>query len=155
MKILCALILYLLFFILCFLGTGSDEKNIKSYYSYPDIIQDEIRKSGRFQIPKKHSYALTFLSNTLVFTAVFVLIGILIHEKNFWYFLLLGEGLNLFDLLVVDLIWWQHSQKVRLTGIGNPEDYLGTEKHVKTFLRAVPVFAIAAFLTTEFLNLVM
>lgn len=151
MKIISAVVLYLLFFLLCFLGTGTDEKNIRNFYSYPDKIQNEIGRSGKFEIPKKKPYALTFLLNILAFFVVFIAIGLLIREKSFWYFLALGEGLNLFDLLVIDLVWWQHSKRVRFTGIGNRKDYLGAEKHVMAFVRAIPVFAIAALLAAVIL----
>lgn len=132
-RALACVILYLLFFLLCFLGTGSDKKNIRSFYSYPDEIQDRIREAGALPIPKKTSYAVSFLSNTLIFTVVFVLIGLLTRDTSFWYYLALGEGLNLFDLLVIDLLWWQHTKRVRFTGFENPKDYLGARKHVKTY----------------------
>lgn len=96
----------------------------------------------------------TFLSSTMIFTVLFVVIGMISREDSFWYFLILGESLNLFDLLVVDLLWWQHSKRVRFTGIGNREDYLGSEKHIKAFLRAIPVFASAAALAAGFLKFV-
>ena len=35
------------------------------------------------------------------------------YLSAFWYFLVLGEGLGLFDLLVIDLLWWR-SPKLRL-----------------------------------------
>lgn len=31
------------FFILCILGTGTDEKNLKNYMSYPDEVQKQIK----------------------------------------------------------------------------------------------------------------
>lgn len=153
MKILSAVVLYALFFLLCYLGTGSDKKNIRSFYSYPDAVQEQIRKSEQFTIPKKSSYTITFLSDTLIFTAVFVVISLLTREKNFWYYLILGEGLNAFDLLVIDLLWWQHSRRVRFTGIGTSKEYLGAKKHIEAFLRAIPVFAASAFLAAIIDNL--
>lgn len=154
MKIVSAVILYALFFLLCFLGTGNDKKNIRNYWSYPDKIQKLLIESGKFEMPKKPSYAKTFLSNTLIFTIVFVLIGLIIREDSFWYYLVLGEGLNLFDLLVVDLLWWQHSRRVRFEKIGEPEDYLGAGKHAMAFVRAIPVFAAAALLAAVILKVI-
>lgn len=153
MRLIAAIILYTLFLLLCIFGTGSDQKNIRSFYSYPDKIQILLIKSGKFEIPKKPSYAKSFLSNTLIFTAVFLLIGMIICEDSFWYYLILGEGLNLFDFLVIDLLWWQHSRRVRFKEIGGPKDYLGAEKHALAFVRAIPVFAAAALLAAVILNI--
>lgn len=33
------IILCIIFFLLCFGGTGTDDKNLKSYSSYPDKVQ--------------------------------------------------------------------------------------------------------------------
>ena len=44
LKILVLILLYGLFFLMCYLGTGSLKKNMKSFYSYPDEIQERIRK---------------------------------------------------------------------------------------------------------------
>ncbi len=30
--------------------------------------------------------------------------------------LLLGQALNLFDFLVIDLLWWRHTKRVRFSG---------------------------------------
>lgn len=146
MRLIAAFALYALFFLACFLGTGDDRRNLRSFRSYPDGVQRMLGESGRFEVPGKAPRAATFAADTLLFTAVFVLMGLLLHEGDVWYFLALGEGLNLFDLLVVDLAWWQHSPRVRFEGIGEPEDYLGAGKHVGAFLRAIPVFAAAAIL---------
>lgn len=148
MKMIVAFILYALFFLVCYLGTGTDEKNIRSFYFYPDQIQKEIIQSGRFSIPKKKSYGLSFVGNVLLFTLVFVITGVLTKENDFWYFLLLGEGLNLFDFVAIDLLWWQHSKRIRFTGIGEASDYLGVKKHLAAFGRAIPMFALAALLST-------
>lgn len=151
MRIIAAVILYILFFCLCFLGTGNEEKNIRSFYSYPDQIQEKIKESGRFRIPKKQPYLLVFFSNTMIFTIVFLIIGLILKETSFWYFLITGEGLNLFDLLIIDLSWWQHSKRIQFSGIGEAKDYHGCRKHIGSFLRAIPVFAAAAGLASGIL----
>ena len=42
------IILCTLFFILCYLGTGTDEKNLKSYDSYPNEVQKLIREINEY-----------------------------------------------------------------------------------------------------------
>ena len=50
-------ILCLIFFGLCFLGTGTDEKNLKNYMSYPDEVQEKIKNiedyHGKFKEASK------------------------------------------------------------------------------------------------------
>ena len=36
-------ILCIAFFLICFWGTGTDNKNLKSYSSYPDEVQNRIK----------------------------------------------------------------------------------------------------------------
>lgn len=59
--------LCIVFFLLCFLGTGTDEKNLKNYSSYPDEVQNLINEiaeyRGRY---KEHSKAAVFLLNFFV-----------------------------------------------------------------------------------------
>lgn len=47
------IILCFLFFLICYLNTGSDEKNIKSYYSYPDAIQAIVRENPKLSLKIK------------------------------------------------------------------------------------------------------
>lgn len=37
------------FFVLCFLGTGTDEKNLRNYMSYPDEVQKRIREIEEYR----------------------------------------------------------------------------------------------------------
>ena len=47
--------LCIVFFLLCFLGTGTDEKNLKNYSSYPDEVQNLINEIAEY----RRSNALT------------------------------------------------------------------------------------------------
>lgn len=42
-------ILCIVFFMLCYLGTGTDKKNLKSYSSYPDEVQSRIKDTAEYQ----------------------------------------------------------------------------------------------------------
>ena len=61
-----------------------------------------------------------FTNNLLLFSFLLFALGIFTRQENFagnfLNALLLGQALNLFDLLVIDLIWWRHTQRVRFTG---------------------------------------
>ncbi len=41
--------LCIVFFLLCFLGTGTDEKNLKNYSSYPDEVQNLINEIAEYR----------------------------------------------------------------------------------------------------------
>ncbi|BCJ96353.1 hypothetical protein acsn021_39220 [Anaerocolumna cellulosilytica] len=150
--VITGIILYALFFLLCYLGTGGDRKNIKNFYSYPDAVQTKIRQNEMLNkmIPKKSTYLKSFLSNLVLFTIAFIVIGLVLRLSKFMsafiYLLILGEGLNLFDLLVIDCCWWSRTKRTHFTEIADDKEYHGFRKHFKAFLRGIPVFIFAALI---------
>ena len=48
-------ILCIAFFLICFWGTGTDNKNLKSYSSYPDEVQNRIKSIAEYQGKFKES----------------------------------------------------------------------------------------------------
>lgn len=154
MKLLVAIILYFLFFMMCYLGTGTDKKNMSSFRSYPDEVQKRVQEDivlGSL-IPKKSSMLITIISNVLMFTIVFSFVGITLKDvlnisefqSAFVYFLVLGEGLNLFDLVVIDLLWWRNSKRIRFSCVLEKKMYQNPKKHIESFLRGIPTFALSA-----------
>ena len=105
MKWLIMLIFYFLYWGICYLCTGTDEKNLMGLRSYPINVQKIVREKMN-NAPKAKSITNILISNILLFTIVFSIMGLLfknIYNFNnylsaFIYFLLLGEGLGLFDL---------------------------------------------------------
>lgn len=69
------------------------------------------------------------------------------YLSAFWYFLLLGEGLGLFDLVVIDLLWWRNARRIRFSFLPEKADYQDPSKHVGSFVRGIPLFAVAAALS--------
>jgi len=67
--------LCVILWLICYLGTGSDEKNIRSFYSYPAAVQERLRgmESYRDRIPS--SLPKVFLSNLILFTVVLCIPG--------------------------------------------------------------------------------
>lgn len=151
--------LCLVFWGICFLGTGTDAKNLKSYSSYPDEVQDRIKDipeyQGRFQ--EGNHKAAVFLSNLLLFLAVLFVPGLFIREENFWHNFLalsvMGQGLNLFDLFVIDLLWWRNTERIRFTKIPEKKWYQNPRKHVEAFGRAFIMYAIIALVDGFLLTL--
>ena len=77
-------ILCIAFFLICFLGTGTDDKNLKSYSSYPDEVQNRIKSIAEYQGKfKEINKIATFISNFLLFLFVLFILGLFIKEKSF------------------------------------------------------------------------
>ncbi len=157
MKCVIIIVFYFLYWGICFLATGSDKKNLAGLRSYPESVQKKVRESGLVKEEKKApSLPSVLISNTLLFTAVFSLIGLVFRKTltyesyldAFLYYLIFGEGLGLFDLVVIDLLWWRSSKRIRFSFIPDKSEYRNPEKHIASFLRGIPVFAADAALTS-------
>ena len=157
MKIIIAVIFYFLYWVICFLGTGTDKKNLIGLRSYPDEVQNRVRSATQLgkAVPKEKSTAAVFLSNLLLFTVVFSVLGLVLksvlnfdgYPAAFLYFLAFGEGLGLFDLLVIDLLWWRNTKRIRFSFLPEKKYYRDPKKHIDSFLRGIPLFAAAAALS--------
>lgn len=74
------------FFMLCFLGTGTDEKNLRNYLSYPDTVQKRIKEIKACQGKYKETGSLaTWIENFLIFSLLFFILGIAIRQINFMH----------------------------------------------------------------------
>lgn len=157
MKYLITVIAFcLLYWFCCFLGTGTDRKNLIGLRSYPDAVQAAVREHpvlGK-AAPQKKSLPSILVGNLLLFTLVFAvlglalkgILGLLDFRTAFWFFLAMGEGLGLFDLLVIDLLWWRNTKRIRFSFLPEKKHYQDPSKHINAFLRGILLFAaVAAF----------
>ena len=152
------LILCLIFFAICYLGTGTDEKNLKNYMSYPDEVQEKILKIGDYQGKfKETSKVSAFIANFLIFSILFFLLGLKIRQvsfvQNFIALLILGQGLNIFDLVVIDLLWWRRSKRIRFSKIPDQSFYQNPKKHIEAFERAFIMYFLIALIDGYILTL--
>ena len=164
MKIIVAAAFYILYGGVCFLGTGTDRKNLLGLRSYPEEVQNRVRSDPQLgqAVPTAKSTTAVLLGNFLLFTVVFSVLGLalknLLNLNNylsvFWYFLAFGEGLGLFDLLVIDLLWWRSTKRIRFSFLPEKKYYQDPKKHIESFLRGIPLFAataaLAALIVTAF-----
>lgn len=146
------------FFALCVLGTGTDEKNLKSYPSYPDEVQEQVQQIKEYRGKFKEANKLTaWIGNFLVFTVLFFALGLLFRQKsfmpNFLSLLVLGQTLNVFDLIVIDLLWWRNSKRIRFSKIPEKQLYQNPKKHIEAFGRALVLYACVALLDGYLLTL--
>ena len=157
MEIVIAIAFYFLHWGVCFLGTGTDRKNLIGLRSYPEEVQTRVRSDPQLgkDVPKEKSTAAIWLSNLLLFTALFPVLGLALKSvlnldaylPAFWYFLAFGEGLGLFDLLVIDLLWWRNTKRIRFSFLPEKKSYQDPKKHIESFLHGIPLFAAIAALT--------
>ena len=136
--------------LIAYLGTGSDAKNLKSFSSYPKAIQERIRKNpkhdGKF---REQNPVVSFIVNFVIFGIVIFLLGILVRTDNFWlnflYLNVIGQLANVFDLVVLDMLWWRNSKRTRISGTEDMhKEYQDLTPHVQSFVRAIVMFALIA-----------
>ncbi|MBV6370895.1 ABC transporter permease [Enterococcus faecium] len=158
MVIIETIILCIVFFLFCYLGTGTDEKNLKSYSSYPDEVQSRIKDIAEYQVQFKESKKIiAFASNFLLFLCLLFIFGLFIREKDFWHNVLslsvIGQGMNLFDLLIIDLLWWRNTKRIRFTKLPEKKLYQNPRKHIEAFGRALIMYLLVALIDGYFLTL--
>ena len=125
--------------------------------SYPEEVQNRVRSDPQLgkAVPKAKSTAVIWLRNLLLFTVLCSVLGLALKSvlnldgylPAFWYFLAFGEGLGLFDLLVIDLLWWRSAKRIRFSFLPEKKYYRNPKKHIQSFLHGIPLFAAIAALT--------
>ena len=142
----------------CLLGSGTDKKNLRHYASYPDVVQMRIRELECYQGQFKEVAILPhWIANLFLFAALFFLLVLPLRQgqfvDNFVALLFLGETVNVFDLVVIDLLWWRNTQRIRLSALPQKQLYQNPQKHIEAFFRAAVMFVLAALLDGYLLSL--
>lgn len=153
------IIICLIMWGICFLSTGTDEKNLIGLRSYPLEVQNIIRNSEKYKDKVKPvNMANVFVSNLIMFIIVLFIFGLFIKtnsfKDNFFNILILGEVLNLFDLVVIDLLWWRNTKRIRFKEIPNKIDYQSSKQHVDSFIRGTIMYFIIALIDGFILTLI-
>ena len=71
----------------------------------------------------------------------------------FFVLSIIGQGLNIFDLFIVDLLWWRNTKRVRLRKIPEKEIVSKSEKHIEAFIRAFIMYLLIALIDGYILTL--
>ncbi len=151
-----------LFWVICYLNTGNDQKNMIGFRSYPSEVQELVRKDpvlGKLA-PKEINMVKVLISNFILFTVIFLIVGLIIKftvgfngfMDAFIYFLVLGETLNLFDLVVIDLLWWRNTERIRFSCVRNKKLYQNPSVHIESFSRAIVMYLMIALLVAVILT---
>lgn len=163
-KMITAFAFYLFYWFCCFLGTGTDRKNLAGLRSYPDTVQKSVREHvvlGKSAPQEKPVVSILF-GNLILFTVAFSVLGFAMKNilgldsfwSAFWFFLALGEGLGLFDLVIIDLLWWRNTKRIRFSFLPEKSHYQDPSKHIGSFLRGIPLFAVVAVLSAAIVTVI-
>lgn len=100
---------------------------------------------------------IKIISNFLLFLFVLFILGLFIKENgfthNFLCLSIIGQGLNIFDLFIVDLLWWRNTKRVRLRKMPEKELYQNPKKHIEAFIRAFIMYLLIALIDGYILTL--
>ena len=92
-----------------------------------------------------------------MFALLLLIFGRFIRRDNFLEnvvsLLILGEVLNVFDLVVIDLFWWRNTKRIRFSKIPEKALYQNPKKHVDAFVRGLVMYALVALLDGYLLTL--
>ena len=136
------IIICVIMWIVCFLLTGNDYKNLSGLRSYPIEVQDVIKKNEKYKDKIKP------INMIKVFISILFIFGLFIKTENFIgnfiNILILGEVLNLFDLVVIDLLWWRNTKRIRFSDIPEKEKYQDPKQHIGSFERGIIMYLIIA-----------
>ena len=143
------IIICVLMFIICYGLTGTDDKNIKGFITYPNEVQEKLNKIEKYNGKiKEESKMKVFISNFIMFLIIFFILGFVIKKEtflgNFINVLVLGQVLNVFDLVFIDLIWWRNSKRIRFSEIEDETLYKDPRKHIESFFRAFIMYILIA-----------
>ncbi len=146
--------LCLLLWLICYLSTGSDEKNMRGFRSYPKEVQNLVRRDAVLgqSAPLEVNLTKVLVCNFVLFTAIFFVVGLIIKytvgfdglADTFVYFFIMGEVLNLFDLVVIDLLWWRNTPRIRFSCAQDKELYQDPSVHIASFSRGVVMYIVIA-----------
>lgn len=144
--------------LMCVLGTGSDEKNIKSYRNYPTVLKEKLKNDPKYKDKIKEVNPISvFISNLIMFLVIVFIFGLFIRTESFLYnfvfLLILGQVMNLFDLLIMDMLWFRNTKRVRFSEYSDDSLYKDPKEHIISFLKALVMFTIVALIDGAILML--
>lgn len=131
---------------------------INYYWSaFFSVAEPLIRKAFEDDRLFKQQGLYRFISNFLLFLFVLFILGLFIKENgfthNFLCLSIIGQGLNIFDLFIVDLLWWRNTKRVRLRKMPEKELYQNPKKHIEAFIRAFIMYLLIALIDGYILTL--
>ena len=161
-RILFVVFFCLLMFYLAYKNSGSDAKNMINFKHYSDEVQKAIRKDSDLKkiAPDDKSVLTLLISNLIINLILFGFFGVIFKKQlaftgymdAFIFFFVAGELVNLFDLLVIRLLWWPNTKRIRFSILPKKEYYQDYKKHINGFLMNIPVYIVIALIVALFVR---
>ena len=136
---------------------------IKTLYNYPPKIQERVKSLDEYKdkIPTQSNKITAKITACLIFIAILCILlryinGYTTFIDSFKYGFILWTIVNLWDLIVLDIIWFCHDKKFVFKGTEDmTKEYHNYLFHIKGFLigevLALIVCLIAALIINYFL----
>ena len=127
---------------------------IKMLFDYPPNIQERVKTLDEYRdmIPTGKDKAVTKIAASLLFTVILALIlryvnGYRTFGEAFGFGLLLWTVVNLYDVLVLDIIWFCHDPHFVLKGTEDMvKDYHDYLFHIKGFFTGEAIALAVCFM---------
>ena len=134
-----SIVLCLLFTIMVYLIS---REPIKTLYNYPPKIQDRVKTLNEYKnkIPTNNNKLITKLAASIIFLIIICIVLKYINGYNnfidsFKYGFILWTIVNLYDLIVLDIIWFCHDKHFVFKGTEDmTKEYHNYLFHIKGFL---------------------
>ena len=115
---------------------------IKTLYNYPPKIQERVKSLDEYKesIPTKENKIVAKLFASVIFLLILCLVlryinGYTTFRDSFKYGYILWTVVNLYDLIVLDIIWFCHDSHFVFKGTEDmKEEYHGYMFHIKGFV---------------------
>ena len=131
--ILCAIFTLMVFII--------SRKPIKTLYNYPPKIQERVKKLDEYKdkIPTQENKIIAKIFASILFLIIICIVlryinGYVTFKESFVYGFLLWSVVNLYDAIVLDIIWFCHDKHFIFKGTENMvKEYHNYWFHIKGF----------------------
>ena len=106
------------------------------------IKAEHLNKNRNFQIPKNRKY---IYNDIPIMNGKYHCLSIQKHQQR--------TEKAIFDLLIIDLLWWRNTKRIRFTKIPEKELYQNPQKHIQSFIRGFILYLIIAIIDGYILTL--
>ncbi|MBR3162155.1 MAG: hypothetical protein IKF19_05435 [Bacilli bacterium] len=136
---------------------------IKTLYNYPPKIQERVKSLAEYKnkIPTQENKIITKLFASIIFLIIICIVlryinGYTTFKESFIYGFILWTIVNLWDLIVLDIIWFCHDKYFIFKGTEDMVDeYHNYLFHIKGFFIGETIALIICFLAGIIIHFVL
>ena len=136
---------------------------IKTLYNYPPKIQERVKslKEYKGKIPTQNNKVTAKISACIMFIIILCLVlryinGYTTFQESFYYGFLLWTIVNLWDLIVLDIIWFCHDKQFVFKGTEDMTDeYHNYLFHIKGFFIGEALALLICTITSLIIHFIL